>query len=44
MLSNPLLIAPSVQKKEDASSIISVKRKSKVKRIIGEEQIKLNNY
>lgn len=44
LLSNPLLTAPLIEKKKDASSIISVKRKSKVKRIIGEEQIKLNNY
>lgn len=44
LLSNPLLTTPLVEKKENTSSIISVKRKSKVKRIIGEEQIKLNNY
>ena len=45
ILSNPLLTAPLVlEKKEDTSSNILVKRKSKVKRIVGEESIKLNNY
>ncbi len=45
ILPNKLLIAPSVlEKKEDTSSNIVTKRKSKVKRIIGEEPIKLNNY
>lgn len=32
------------EKKENTSSNILVKRKSKVKKIIGEEPIKLNNY
>lgn len=33
-----------VEKEENTSSNILVKRKSKIKRIIGEESIKLNNY
>jgi hypothetical protein len=45
ILPNKLLITPLIlEKKEDTSSNILVKRKSKVKRIIGEESIKLNNY
>lgn len=32
------------EKKKDTSSNILVKRKSKIKKIIGEESIKLNNY
>ena len=45
ILSNPLLTSPSeLEKKENTSSNILVKRKSKVKRIIGEEPIKLKNY
>lgn len=45
ILSNPLLTAPlELEKKENTSSNILVKRKSRVKRIIGEESIKLNNY
>lgn len=40
-----LLTTSSVlEKKENTSSNIITKRKSKVKRIIGEESIKLNNY
>lgn len=45
ILSMPLSITPSIlEKKEDTSSTILIKRKSKIKRIIGEEPIKLNNY
>lgn len=40
----PILEPLILEKKEDTSSNILVKRKSKVKRIIGEESIKLNNY
>ena len=44
-LSNPSSTASLVlEKKEETSSNILVKRKLKVKRIIGEEPIKLNNY
>lgn len=40
-----LSIEPLIlEKKENTSSNIVTKRKSKVKRIIGEEPIKLNNY
>lgn len=45
ILSKPLLASPlELEKKENTSSNILVKRKSKVKKIIGEESIKLNNY
>ena len=45
ILSNPILPESLVlEKKEDTSSNILIRRKSKVKRIIGEEPIKLNNY
>ena len=45
ILSMPLSTTPSVlEKKENTSSNIVTKRKSKIKRIIGEEPIKLNNY
>lgn len=40
----PTLEPLILEKKENTSSNILVKRKSKVKRIIGEESIKLNNY
>lgn len=40
----PILEPLILEKKKDTSSNILVKRKSKVKRIIGEESIKLNNY
>lgn len=45
ILSNSPLPTPLIlEKKENTSSNILVKRKSKVKRIIGEEPIQLNNY
>lgn len=45
ILMNTLISPPlTLEKKEDTSSNILVVRKSKIKRIIGEEPIKLNNY
>lgn len=40
----PILEPLILEKKKDTSSNILVKRKSKIKKIIGEESIKLNNY